>query len=174
MFVSAPGAVIAACRATAAKVGYPVPCPTTIPRGSRPFGGTSCRTGIITAAGLGGCSHRWRGWVVGSSVSGPFGEHLVIQASPHTIADPARAVDGPGWYRGAAVRLLGHATAAGRSVAVYDVSPTTNDGSAFADHVVLVWSQGGHTYTLGFHNIRGRRVTEQLDLILLRGVRLVS
>ena len=34
MFVSAPGAVIAACRATAAKVGYPVPCPTTIGEGT--------------------------------------------------------------------------------------------------------------------------------------------
>jgi hypothetical protein len=33
------------------------------------------------------------------------------------------------------------------------VPPRTNEGSAFAGHVVLVWTKKGHTYALGFHDV---------------------
>lgn len=39
--------------------------------------------------------------------------------------------------------------------AVY-ADPATNDGSIFSDHLVLVWTAGGHTYALGFHVTRSR------------------
>jgi hypothetical protein len=57
--------------------------------------------------------------------------------------------------------------------AVY-VPPRTNDGSAFARHVVLIWTVHGHTYGLGFHNEDGLRETLDLDVALAREVKLVA
>jgi hypothetical protein len=41
-----------------------------------------------------------------------------------------------------------------RTRAVY-VPPKTNEGSAFARHVVLIWTVSGHTYGVGFHEVQG-------------------
>jgi hypothetical protein len=57
--------------------------------------------------------------------------------------------------------------------AVY-VPRATNDGSAFADHVVLIWTVDGHTYALGFHKTRGIRHALELDKALARGIVLVG
>jgi hypothetical protein len=56
--------------------------------------------------------------------------------------------------------------------AVY-VRPATNDGSAFMYHVVLVWSDAGHTYGIGFHNVHGVHRTLLLDEELARQIKLV-
>jgi hypothetical protein len=66
------------------------------------------------------------------------------------------------------------ASVAGRTIRLYDVPSATNDGSAFAGHVVMVWTESGHTYAVGFHNISGERATAKLDFALLRGMRLVG
>jgi hypothetical protein len=57
--------------------------------------------------------------------------------------------------------------------AVY-VPPETNEGSAFARHVVLIWTVRGHTYGIGFHNVRGLRQTLVLDTALAKGINLVT
>jgi hypothetical protein len=57
--------------------------------------------------------------------------------------------------------------------AVY-VPPATNDGSAFARHVALIWTVDGHTYGVGFHNVHGLRETLALDVALARGIRLLT
>jgi len=57
-------------------------------------------------------------------------------------------------------------------LAVY-VPVKTNAGSAFMRHVVLIWTVHGHTYGIGFHNVRGLRATLKLDAAFARGVRLV-
>jgi len=54
------------------------------------------------------------------------------------------------------------------------VPPETNDGSAFAHHVVLIWTVGRHTYAVGFHNVAGIRPTLALGVGLVRGIRLVQ
>jgi len=56
--------------------------------------------------------------------------------------------------------------------AIY-VPPATNDGSMFMHHVVLVWSESGHTYGFGFHNTRGIRRALLLDEQLARHIKLV-
>jgi hypothetical protein len=175
-FVPSSSLLLAACRTTAMKVGYAVPCPTRVPAHLVALGGTArCRIEIIGAAcHLAVSPHSWRGWVVGSSVPSGSDEHLVIQAAPTVIADPAKAIDGPGWYRGASVKPLEIATLKGVTIRSYYVPPATNDGSAFSGHVVMVWSQNGHTYAVGFHNIMGQHTTEQLNLALLHGIRLVT
>jgi hypothetical protein len=48
------------------------------------------------------------------------------------------------------------------------------EGSAFADHVVLIWTVGDHTYGFGFYNVHGLRQTLNLDLELAGGIRLVT
>ncbi len=50
----------------------------------------------------------------------------------------------------------------------------TNAGSAFARHVVLVWTVGGHTYGVGFHDVHGIAQTLDLDLALARGLSFVA
>jgi hypothetical protein len=58
-------------------------------------------------------------------------------------------------------------------VAVY-VPAATNEGSAFAHHVVLIWTVEGHTYGIGLHNVAGLRKTLALDTALAKGIKLVA
>jgi hypothetical protein len=109
--------------------------------------------------------------VVGSSETAD--QHLVIVGSPRALRDYAKVVNGPAWYPGARVRPLRWISFnAWRMSAVY-VPPETNDGSAFARHVVLIWTVDDHTYGVGFHNVRGLRQTLVLDAALARGIKLV-
>ena len=54
------------------------------------------------------------------------------------------------------------------------VPTATNDGSAFANHVVLIWTAGTHTYPIGFHDLHGIEATLALDIAIVRGIKLVS
>ena len=155
-FVSAPASLLDKCKSTARSVGYAVPCPTRIPTGLVAFGGTSdCSIDIIGPGKH--CPQTvisWRGWVVGSSVAGPIGDqHLVVTASPHRLRDYAKVVNGPAWRRGERVRPLGWLTINGRRMREVFVPPETNVGTAFASHIVLIWSMGDHTYAFGFHKV---------------------
>jgi hypothetical protein len=137
---------------------------------------TGCRLHIIGPGGLGACAKSWRGWVVGSSTT--FHQHLVITASPTALRNAARLVNGPTWYPAARVIPLTWVKANDSQIngwrmhAVF-VPPSFNDGSAFASHVVLVWTVAGHTYGVGFHDVSGIDEAIQLDLQLLRTMRLV-
>jgi hypothetical protein len=170
--VRASASLRAKCQATAGSVGYAVPCPTRVPTGltaTRGIGG--CALAIIGPGGIGGCARSWRGWVIGSSETND--QHLVIVASPRALRNYAKVVNGPAWYPGARVRPLRWLRInRWRMRAVY-VPPATNDGSAFAHHVVLIWTVGDHTYGVGFHNVGGLRKTLALDTELARGIKLV-
>jgi hypothetical protein len=158
------------CRATANEVGYPVPCPTRVPDGltaTRGIGG--CQLDIIGPAV---CARTWRGWVVGSSETND--QHLVIVASPQALRNYAKVVNGPAWYPAARVRRLRRMTVNGWRIQAVYVPFGTNAGSAFARHVVLIWTVSGHTYGVGFHNVHGIRSTLDLDVALARGITLVA
>jgi hypothetical protein len=161
------------CRATANEIGYPVPCPTLVPKGLTATRGIRrCEFDIVGPGGVGRCGRAWRGWVVGSSETND--QHLVIVASPRVLRSDAKVVNGPAWYPSARVRRLRSLTINGwRMRAVY-VPFGTNAGSAFARHVVLIWTVSGHTYGVGFHNVHGLRPTLDLDVALARGIRLVA
>jgi hypothetical protein len=172
-FVQASSELRAKCDATANEVGYLVPCPTRVPRGlttTRGVGG--CQLDIIGPGGVGDCAKAWRGWVVGSSETND--QHLVIVASPRALQNDAKVVNGPAWYPGARVRPLRSLTINGRRMRAVYVPAKSNAGSAFARHVVLIWTVGGHTYGVGFHNEDGLRKTLDLDTALARAVRLVG
>lgn len=171
-FVAAPSALRAKCRATAKAVGYSVPCPTRVPDELAYTGaGTGCLD-VIGPGGVGGCAKSWRGWVVGSSNMGD--QHLVITASPHPLRNYAKLVNGPAWYPKAQVRGLGWVRINGRRMRSVYVPPATNDGSAFMHHVVLIWTEGGHTYGIGFHNTNGIHQTLRLDEELAKHIKLVG
>jgi hypothetical protein len=173
LLVQAPPELRGRCQATADEVGYAVPCPTRVPEGltaTRSIG--RCELDIIGPGGVGRCGRTWRGWVVGSSETND--QHLVIVASPHGLRNYAKVVNGPAWYPDARVRLLQRMTINGwRMQAVY-VPFGTNAGSAFARHVVLIWTVRGHTYGIGFHKVHGLGATLDLDAALARGVRLIA
>jgi len=174
-FVPASSGLVNECRTTARAVGYPVPCPMRVPVGLTETGAngpTGCVLHIIGAGGKGGCATSWRGWVVGSATTPD--EHLVITASPTPLRDYAKVVNGPAWYPAARVRPLTSLRINGWHVRAVFVPSATNDGSAFAHHVVLIWTVRGHIYGLGFHDVRGIQPTLALDEELVRGVRLVG
>lgn len=102
------------------------------------------------------------------------GDHLVLTASPRPLSSYARLVNGPAWYPGARVRVLGWVTVNRRRMREVFVAMGTNDGSAFANHVVLIWTAEAHSYGLGFHNLHGLKPTLALDITLARGIRLVG
>jgi hypothetical protein len=175
-FVRSPASVLRQCRETARAVTYAAPCPMLLPRG---LVGTSVRFGRkcrpLQIVGV-PCPPpgRWKGWIVGSVELASPREHLVITASPRPVRDYAKVVNGPGWYPAARVVVGSRATIhRWRGRWVY-VPPATNDGSAFAGHVVFVWTSAGHTYAAGFHDVSTRRETRALDLELVRHMRLVD
>ena len=184
-FVPAAASLIAECQATAQAVGYAVPCPMKVPLGLVPYGGRpGCEIQIIGPGkrcpdtALGTFTHEsWRGWVVGSSITAndqlTITQHLVLTASPHPLTNYAKVVNGPAWYPTARVKVLGWADANGQRMREVYVSPETNEGSAFAGHVVLIWTTGGHTYGVGFHNLHGINSALALDLELVRSMKLV-
>ena len=55
----------------------------------------------------------------------------------------------------------------------YFVAPAQNDGSAFANHLALVWTAAGHTYAYGFHVISTLAQARALDLELVRHLTVV-
>lgn len=173
-FVAAPRALLTKCRATARAVGYSVPCPTYIPAGLAMDPSHAGCLDIIGPGGLAACGAgtAWRGWVVGTSNVGA--EHLVITASPRRLANYAKVVNGPAWYPTAKVRPLRRVNINGWDMSAVYVPPATNDGSAFAHHVVLVWSDAGHTYGIGFHNTQGIHRTLLIDEELARHIKLVG
>ena len=176
-FVPAPRTLLAKCRRTARAVGYAVPCPTSIPAGLA-VGSSTVFTGCLDIIGPGGLppcpagAKTWRGWVVGTSNVGR--EHLVITASPTELTNDAKLVNGPAWYPRSRVRFLRTVEINGRHMRAIYVPPVTNDGSAFAHHVVLVWSAAGHTYGVGFHIIAGMRQTLRLDEELVSHIKLLG
>jgi hypothetical protein len=172
-FVPAPAWLTAECHSTARRVGYAVPCPTRVPAGLRPYGGRiGCALDVIGAGGTSGCSKAWEGWVAGSSAAG--NQHLAVTASPTPLRSYAKAVNGPGWQPAHRVQPRGWVLINGRRMREVFVPSATNEGSVFSSHLVFVWTVAGHTYVVGFHNVRGLDATRKLDIVLARSIRLVS
>jgi hypothetical protein len=99
--------------------------------------------------------------------------HLVLQASPEPVRSLSKMINGPGWYPGASEIRLGTVQAGGWTMHAVYADPATNAGSAFSDHLVLVWTTGGHTYALGFHLARSRHRTQMLNEAVADSVTLV-
>lgn len=177
-FVPASDSLRNRCLATARAVGYRVPCPMLIPAGlvatRRPPGVPKrCKPlGIVGVAGRCGPSAvSWRGWVAGSSMTDD--QHLVIVASPRPVG-AVKLVNGPPSYPGNRVKVLRRVGIRGWHMQAVLVPPAANEGSAFANHVVLVWTVAGHTYGVGFHRVRGIARTLELDETLARHIALIG
>ncbi len=174
-WVHASRSLLTECRATAHAVGYPVPCPLRVPAGlveTGVNGPTGCALRIIGPGGVGTCGKAWRGWVVGSSTT--FDEHLVLTTSPRPLRNYAKVVNGPAWYPKARVTPLAWVTINGWRMRAVFVPQATNDGSAFAHHVVLIWTVGQHTYGVGFHDVTNIQNTLLRDEELARGIKLIK
>jgi len=100
-------------------------------------------------------------------------QHLVLQASPEPVRSLSRMINGPGWYPGTRVVLLGKVHVGAWTMREVYADPATNEGSAFSDHLTLVWTSEEHTYALGFHLTGSRRETRALNRSVARTVSLV-
>ena len=100
-------------------------------------------------------------------------QHLVLQSSPEPVRSLSRMINGPGWYPGARVVPLGRVHVGEWTMREVYADPATNEGSAFSDHVALVWTAEGHTYALGFHLKGSGRKTRALNRAVARSVSLV-
>lgn len=163
------------CSRVARVVGYAVPCPTVLPLGLRATPRVQgCRLGIIGPGGSGACAKSWRGWIVGSSEldganAGPPGfQHLVVAGAPRAISDPARAIDGPAMLPGSRVLRRGRFRADPITGWFYYVPASTNIGSAFMGHLVMVWTSSHHTYAYGFHVVTTTAEARALDVEIAR------
>lgn len=169
-FVPVPARYLAQCRLTARRLGYPVPCPTRLPKAMTEHqdgATTDCAITIICPTESG----PWQGWATGS-VASPD-QHLVIVASPRPLQKYAKAVDGPGWSPTARVRLIAWVTTGRWRMRAVFVSPDTNE-SAFVHHIALVWTVREHTYAVGFHDFAGMHTTFNLDKQLAAAIELVN
>jgi hypothetical protein len=162
------------CRWTADAVGYPVPCPTMLPAGTittpvPPQAHLRCHhLGIVSPGdACGRVQELWRGWIAGSSQT--QSEHLVVFGAPAGVHVPAHVIFGPAWYRAETVQPRGVARVAGKTMHWYYVRPTRgNEGTEMEHHLVLVWTQSGHTYAYGFHVVYTLSLARALDLELAR------
>ena len=50
----------------------------------------------------------------------------------------------------------------------------TNNGSAFMDHLAMVWTSAGHTYAYGFHVVATTAEVRALDLEVARHLVMVT
>src|SRR5205823_6358970 len=104
----------AECRVIARALGYPVQCLSEVPR---QIGGAG-----LTFIGQ-GPPGPWRRWAVGSTSVGP--EHFVATASPCLLANYAKVVNGPVWYRRVCVQPIAWVTIKGWWMRAIYVPPAT-------------------------------------------------
>jgi hypothetical protein len=94
--------------------------------------------------------------------------HLVISASPHPVDAlhfmSLRPSSDDKLDRVERLRFRGSSTEVVRVL--------VSDGSIFQRHTVLMWTEGGHTYGVGFHGLD--KETEDLNLEVASKIELVG
>jgi hypothetical protein len=166
--VRASATVRSQCERAAQELGYPVPCPGVLPKGSfsTPPVIEGCRLRLIGP----GC-FQWRRWLAGS-IEFPSKvrvSHLVIQGSPRS-EPPERFVHGPAWWPGAKVEVVGRERLRGRSAQWIRVPECS--GATLGGHLLLMWTEDNHTYGVGFHGYdRGARA---LDLVVANSLTMLA
>lgn len=170
--VRAPDVVAAQCRHTAERLRYPIPCPGLLPEGSRPTPVTDPALADLPFAddymrpGFRG----YRRWAF-LSVEFPSETregHLVISASPAPVAPRKFMSLRPSPHD--KLDFAGSVQLRGKQAEIVRV--LVSDGSIFQRHTVLLWTERGHTYGIGFHGLD--REAEGLDLRIARSIRLVA
>lgn len=167
VLVPSSGAVRRQCERAARELGYAVPCPAMLPKGSysTPPIIEGCRLRLVGP----GC-FEWRRWLAGS-IEFPSEvrvSHLVIQGSPRPRS-PARFVHGPAWWPGANVEVVGRYRVRGHLAHWIEVPD--DSGAVLGGHLLLMWTERGHTYGIGFHGYdQGARA---LDLAVVRSLAMV-
>ena len=156
------------CERAAAELGFAVPCPGVLPKGSysTPPLVEGCRLRLVGP----GC-FVWHRWLVGS-IEFPSTlrvGHLLVQGSPRPRS-PVRFVYGPAWWPEATVQIIGRDRIR-RSTARWIEVPDGSE-SLFGGHLLLMWTESGNTYGIGFHGYDpGAR---ELDLAVARSLTMVE
>jgi hypothetical protein len=152
------------CAQEAKRAGFPIACPTALPRGSHPFWADGFSRGECDPGTCGPVRlPRWT-WVGTYFPIGAGLGHVVVASAPHVI-DPRSFIYLVGTIKphpSRQVTIAGETTVRGHA-AKY-VHPSLNPrldprprvgGIVFMGQTVLIWTESGHTYAIG---IAGRRI----------------
>jgi len=139
---------------TARRLEYAVPCPSVLPRGSSPtpltgrpdlqrlpYADDYLRPGF-------GAYRRWTFLTV-EFPSTVRESHLAVSAAPR----PVDALHFVSLAPSSLHRVKRMTTLHFRGEQAEVVRVVVSDGSIFQDHTVLLWTEGGHTYGVGFHGL---------------------
>lgn len=142
------------CLALSRQVGYSLPCPRMLPEYATPYWGRPTGINEFFQAGNGSL-RRWV-WLSVNFVHRPeTDDHLVISAAP-TKVDARHLIFTPKPYPAVRLKAEGRLRFRGREATWFYVS---QGETIYLGHTVLVWSERGRTYGVGFHG-RGSAVRE--------------
>jgi hypothetical protein len=152
------------CAQAATRAGFPIACPTALPRGSHPFWGNGFSRGECDPGTCGPVRlPRWTWLGTYFSIGTGLG-HVVVASAPRVI-DPRSFIYLVGTitpHPSRRVKVVSETTVMGHA-AKY-VSPSLNarfdprprvGGIVFMGQTVLIWAEHGHTYAIG---VAGRRI----------------
>lgn len=152
------------CAHAAQRAGFPIACPSTLPRASNPFwgdgfGGGECDPKTSERVRL----SRWT-WVGTYFPIGAGLGHVVVASAPHII-EPSSFIYLVGTvepHLSRRVTVAGEATVRGHAAKYVHPSLNTSfdppprvGGIVFMGQTVLIWTEHGHTYAVG---IAGPRI----------------
>jgi hypothetical protein len=153
------------CRSLAERVDYPLPCPRLLPQYATPYWGRPTGNDKFFQPGIGPL-RRWV-WLSVNFVHRPEADdHLVISAAP-TQVDARHLIFTPKPYPEVRLEEEGRVRFRGRVATWFYAS---QGESIYLGHTVLVWSEGGHTYAVGFHG-KGKEI-RKLGLAIARSLSL--
>jgi hypothetical protein len=153
------------CRSLAERVGYPLPCPRLLPQYATPYWGRPNGNSEFFQSGADDLQ-RWVWLSVNFVGRSDTDAHLVLSAAP-TKVDARHLIFTPKPYPAAKLAVGGRLSFRGRIARWFYVS---RGESIYLGHTVLVWSEQGHTYGVGFHG-KGE-VIRTLGLAIARSISL--
>jgi hypothetical protein len=155
------------CLSLTRRVGYSVPCPRLLPEYATPYWGRPTGSDEFFQEGI-ETLRRWV-WLSVNFVHRPeVDDHLVISAAPKKVG-ARRLIFTPKPYPGVKLEPEMRTRLRGREARWFYVSA---GGSIYLGHTVLVWSEGGRTYGVGFHG-QGTDI-RKLGLAVARSIYFVS
>jgi hypothetical protein len=155
------------CLGLTRRVGYSVPCPRLLPESATPYWGQPTGNNEFFQAGI-ETLRRWVWLSVNFVHRSESDDHLVISAAPERV-DARHLIFTPKPYPEVGLEAEGRIRIRGREARWFFVSAGE---SIYLGHTVLVWSEGGRTYGVGFHG-KGSE-TRDLGLAVAQGIYFIS
>jgi hypothetical protein len=155
------------CLSLTRRVGYSVPCPRLLPQSATPYWGRPTGNNEFFQAGI-EALRRWVWLSVNFGHRPESDDHLVISAAPKRV-DARHLIFTPKPYPAVGLEAAGRPRLRGGEARWFYVSAGE---SIYLGHTVLVWSERGRTYGVGFHG-KGSEIRD-LGLAIAQSIYFIS